>query len=296
MKVELKHQNGFHSVISNDRGHSISIDTTSSENPQGPSPMELLLMGVAGCSSIDIVSILNKQKIKPDSLQIQVEGDRVKGQVPSLFTAIHAKVIATGDVPADRLYRAAQLSFEKYCSVSKTLSIQLTITFSVIVNACIDETFAQLRKTVIWITLSYSRMSLHTVISLGDKLCSFFIVMNIIVRSKNPSNITAITVRACAIVSTSKIACSKIAVSEVIKLDLPAICSIRITTLGFLEKINTINYRLHFHKEHLKYQHPILEQPQSKNETIDVQPSFSMVTTCWDKTYFIFSDVVKVPE
>ncbi|MGB0774067.1 MAG: OsmC family protein, partial [Flavobacteriaceae bacterium] len=116
MKVELKHQNGFHSVISNDRGHSISIDTTSSENPQGPSPMELLLMGVAGCSSIDIVSILNKQKIKPDSLQIQVEGDRVKGQVPSLFTAIHAKVIATGDVPADRLYRAAQLSFEKYCS------------------------------------------------------------------------------------------------------------------------------------------------------------------------------------
>ena len=134
MKVELMHQNGFHSVISNDRGHSISIDTTSSENPQGPSPMELLLMGVAGCSSIDIVSILNKQKIKPDSLQIQVEGDRVKGQVPSLFTAIHAKVIATGDVPADRLYRAAQLSFEKYCSVSKTLEHTATITFSVIVN------------------------------------------------------------------------------------------------------------------------------------------------------------------
>ena len=80
MKVELKHQNGFHSV-SNDRGHGISIDTTSSDEPQGPSPMELLLMGVAGCSSIDIVSILNKQKIKPDSLHIQVDGDRIKGQV-----------------------------------------------------------------------------------------------------------------------------------------------------------------------------------------------------------------------
>ena len=112
----------------------ISIDTTSSEDPQGPSPMELLLMGVAGCSSIDIVSILNKQKIKPDSLHIQVDGDRIKGQVPSLFTAIHAKVIATGDVPADRLYRAAQLSFEKYCSVSKTLEHTATITFSVTVN------------------------------------------------------------------------------------------------------------------------------------------------------------------
>ena len=51
MKVELKHQNGFHSVISNDRGHHISIDTMSSDDPQGPSPMELLLMGVAGLKS-----------------------------------------------------------------------------------------------------------------------------------------------------------------------------------------------------------------------------------------------------
>lgn len=134
MKVELEHQNGFHSEISNYRGHRISIDTSSSEDPQGPSPMELLLMGVAGCSSIDIISILNKQKIKPDSLHIQVDGDRVKGQVPSLFTDIHAKVSATGDVPANRLYRAAQLSFEKYCSVSKTLEHTATITFSVAVN------------------------------------------------------------------------------------------------------------------------------------------------------------------
>ena len=139
MKVELKHQNGFHSVISNDRGHRISIDTTSSEDPQGPCPMELLLMGVAGCSSIDIISILNKQKIKPDSLHIQVDGDRVKGQVPSLFTDIHAKVIATGVVPADRLYRAAQLSFEKYCSVSKTLEHTATITLSVTVNNTLYE-------------------------------------------------------------------------------------------------------------------------------------------------------------
>ena len=134
MQVELEHQNGFHSEISNYRGHRISIDTSFSEDPQGPSPMELLLMGVAGCSSIDIISILNKQKIKPDSLHIQVDGDRVKGQVPSLFTDIHAKVIATGDVPANRLYRAAQLSFEKYCSVSKTLEHTATITFSVAVN------------------------------------------------------------------------------------------------------------------------------------------------------------------
>jgi len=134
MNVELNHQEGFHSVITNDRGHRISIDTTSSDDPKGASPMELLLMGVAGCSSIDIVSILNKQKITPNSLHIKVKGDRIKGQVPSLFTAIHATVIATGDVPADRIYRASKLSFEKYCSVSKTLEHTAKISFSVIVN------------------------------------------------------------------------------------------------------------------------------------------------------------------
>ena len=91
-------------------------------------------MCIRDSSSIDIVSILDKQKIKPDSLHIKVEGDRIKGQTPSLFTAIHANVIATGNVPADRLYRAAQLSFEKYCSVSKTLEHTATITFSVTVN------------------------------------------------------------------------------------------------------------------------------------------------------------------
>ena len=113
MKVELKHQNGFHSVISNDRGHHISIDTTSSEDPQGPSPMELLLMGVAGCSSIDIVSILNKQKIKPDSLHIQVDGDRIKGQVPSLFTAIHAKVIATRNQLIEEYPKSCALAIDE---------------------------------------------------------------------------------------------------------------------------------------------------------------------------------------
>jgi putative redox protein len=123
MNVELNHQEGFHSVITNDRGHRISIDTTSSDDPKGASPMELLLMGVAGCSSIDIVSILNKQKITPNSLHIKVKGDRVKGQVPSLFTAIHATVIATGDVPA--VFTVPQNSLLKsIVQFQKLLSIQ----------------------------------------------------------------------------------------------------------------------------------------------------------------------------
>jgi len=63
MKIKLKNISESHSTIENETGNSISIDNKSVENPKGVSPMELLLMGVAGCSSIDIVSILkNKNK------------------------------------------------------------------------------------------------------------------------------------------------------------------------------------------------------------------------------------------
>lgn len=134
MNIKLTHQSGYHATIENDKGYSIAIDNKAIDNPQGASPMELLLMGVAGCSSIDIIAILNKQKITFDSLEIEVDGDRVDKPAPSLFTKIHATVHVTGDVKPEKIYRAAELSFTKYCSVSLTLAATADITFSVNVN------------------------------------------------------------------------------------------------------------------------------------------------------------------
>lgn len=134
MNIKLTHQSGYHATIENDKGYSIAIDNKAIDNPQGASPMELLLMGVAGCSSIDIIAILNKQKITFDSLEIEVVGDRVDKPAPSLFTKIHATVYVTGDVKPEKIYRAAELSFTKYCSVSLTLAATADITFSVNVN------------------------------------------------------------------------------------------------------------------------------------------------------------------
>ena len=85
MNVTLTHQAGYHSKIENDRGHQIDIDNKSGESPKGASPMELLLMGVAGCSSIDIVAILNKQKITFESLKIHVDGSRESTAVPCSY-------------------------------------------------------------------------------------------------------------------------------------------------------------------------------------------------------------------
>ncbi len=134
MKIKLQHQNNYHSKITDEKGYAIDIDNLSTEHPKGASPMGLLLMGVAGCSSIDIVAILKKQKIVFDDLRIEVEGTREPGQIPALFKTIDVKVFVEGDVRPDRIYRSAQLSFEKYCSVSKTLEPTATIKFSVIVN------------------------------------------------------------------------------------------------------------------------------------------------------------------
>ncbi len=134
MNVKLTHQSGYHATIENDNGYQIAIDNKSVENPKGASPMELLLMGVAGCSSIDIISILNKQKVVFDSLNIEVNGDRIDKPAPSLFTKVHATVRVTGDVKPEKIYRAAELSFTKYCSVSLTLAATAAVSFSVIVN------------------------------------------------------------------------------------------------------------------------------------------------------------------
>ena len=134
MKIKLKNISGSHSTIENETGNSISIDNKSVDNPKGVSPMELLLMGVAGCSSIDIISILNKQKVVFDSLEIDVDGDRVDKPAPSLFTKVHATVRVSGKVNPEKIYRAAELSFTKYCSVSLTLAATADISFSIIVN------------------------------------------------------------------------------------------------------------------------------------------------------------------
>ena len=134
MKIKLTNISGYHSKVINEDGNSIKVDNKSIDNPQGVSPMELLLMGVAGCSSIDIISILKKQKQHFKDLTIEVEGDREKFEQANLFRKIHAKVKFTGDVDPKKAHKACELSFTKYCSVSKMLEGKAEISFSTYVN------------------------------------------------------------------------------------------------------------------------------------------------------------------
>ncbi len=121
--------------LSNENGHKVLLDRKYSPdyNVQGASPMELLLMGVAGCSSIDVISILEKQKLNPDSYKMKVEGER-ESTPGKPWKSIHVKLYIEGSIPSDKIIRAAALSFDKYCSVSKNLEKSTSIDHSIYLN------------------------------------------------------------------------------------------------------------------------------------------------------------------
>ena len=91
--------------LSNENGHKVHLDRKYSPDyqVQGASPMELLLMGVAGCSSIDIISILEKQKLDPKSYKMEVEGER-ESEPGRPYKRIHVKLLIEGEIAPPLLF------------------------------------------------------------------------------------------------------------------------------------------------------------------------------------------------
>ncbi len=124
MKVELKRINEpYHFEATNQTGNSIHIDASPQigGTDKGVRPMELLLMGLAGCASIDVISILRQQRFTIEDFKVTVDGEREKEKDANLFTDIVVNFFVKGDVEEEKLIRAIELSLGKYCSVSKTL-------------------------------------------------------------------------------------------------------------------------------------------------------------------------------
>lgn len=136
MKITLNRINDdFLFECTNSLGNSILLDNLSqSENSKGVSPMESVLMAVAGCSGIDMVSILKKQRQEITNFKAEVEGERVQVDEAKPFKTILVKFFVEGKIDPKKAERAAALSFEKYCSVSKTLEPNVTVNYEVFVN------------------------------------------------------------------------------------------------------------------------------------------------------------------
>jgi putative redox protein len=128
MKISLKRlDDAFHFEAKNEEGRTVQMDAAENigGRNQGVRPMQMLLMSLAGCSAIDVVNILKKQKQQIDDFQVEVEGEReeIKEEVAKVFKDINVHFLFKGNLEPGKAKRAVELSMEKYCSVEKTLRL-----------------------------------------------------------------------------------------------------------------------------------------------------------------------------
>ena len=134
MKVSIQSIGDMTFVGKSESGHAILIDASVEAGGQnlGPRPTELLLMASAGCSSIDVLSILKKMQQPVHSCEVEVDGTRADDH-PRVFTQVEFHYILTAKpgttLDAAKVTKAIDLSLEKYCSVSITLAKTATITY-----------------------------------------------------------------------------------------------------------------------------------------------------------------------
>ena len=109
-------------------GHAIVMD--GGEQKTGPSPIELLLLGLAGCTASDVISILEKKRQQVTHVEVRAAGERAENP-PRVYTAIHLEYLVRGHGISDKAVQdCIRLSKDKYCSASAMLGKTATITAS----------------------------------------------------------------------------------------------------------------------------------------------------------------------
>ncbi len=133
MQVKLSASPTFKFKAIGQSGYSFDIGASPSIGGDGLGmrPMELVLAAIGSCSAVDVVSILKKSRVEFDAVEVEVDGKRQEGAVPSPFTDIHIAFIVRGtNVDLKKAERAVALGVEKYCSVAVMLAPTVAITHS----------------------------------------------------------------------------------------------------------------------------------------------------------------------
>ena len=130
MKCRIKWLDHMTFVGESDSGHSVVMDSAPEAGGRdlGVRPMEMLLLGLGGCTSFDVISILKKSRQQVSDCEARIEAERA-AEVPRIFTRIHIHFVVSGkDLDVSRVERAIKLSADKYCSASRMLEKAATIT------------------------------------------------------------------------------------------------------------------------------------------------------------------------
>lgn len=133
MEINLSRKSGkFNFEAINENGFKVELDAKPAIGGEGKGfrPMETLLVGLGGCSGIDIVNVLTKQKEPLDDIKINIKATRKDEEMPPIFDVIDIHFDLYGNLSVPKVERAIQMTFDKYCSVSNILGRSATINFT----------------------------------------------------------------------------------------------------------------------------------------------------------------------
>ncbi|MCK6605941.1 MAG: OsmC family protein [Ignavibacteriaceae bacterium] len=132
VKAYIKQINGISFAGKTDSGHWVTMDGPADfgGSDAGIRPKELLLLALGGCTGSDVVSILQKKRVKIDSYEMNITATQTEDH-PKVYTAMHVEYVFKGkDLKEDDITRAIELSQTKYCGVTKMFEKAMTVTHS----------------------------------------------------------------------------------------------------------------------------------------------------------------------
>ena len=130
MQAQLKWINGMQFIARAGDSPAVVIDNPESKG--GPSPMQLVLIGVAGCTAIDVISILQKKRTNVTDFQVNISGERAEDH-PKRYTKIQIEFVLHGKgIKPKAVEQAIQLSETKYCSALASLNASFESTYRIV--------------------------------------------------------------------------------------------------------------------------------------------------------------------
>ncbi|MBE9601756.1 OsmC family protein [Pedobacter sp. MC2016-24] len=133
MEINLVRKSGkFNFEAENSGGFTVDLDAKPEIGGEGKGfrPMEMLLIGLGGCSGIDMVNVLTKQKEPLDDVKISIKATRKDQEMPPIFDVINIHFDLYGALSVQKVERALAMTFEKYCSVSNILERSATLNYT----------------------------------------------------------------------------------------------------------------------------------------------------------------------
>jgi len=132
MKMNVQWKGNMAFEGKGESGHALLLDAGPQVGgqDQGPRPMETLLSALGGCTGMDVVSILKKMRQNIESFDMEISGERAE-EHPKRFTKIHIHYVLTGELSEEKVRKAINLTQDTYCSVSKSLSSDVTYSFEI---------------------------------------------------------------------------------------------------------------------------------------------------------------------